>query len=474
MDFTPRPAQIEVLKYTHGTMGISAVPGSGKTHTLSALAAQLIVDGKLDEGQEILIVTLTNSAVDNFATRINAFLEGQMRRPLIPPYQVRTLHGLAHDIVRARPDLVSLDSNFQIMDERETNTIRNEAALAWLRSHPNALENYINPELDESRLNWVDREQLPDLVQSIAMAFIRTAKDWQLIPDVLNANLERQSLPLPLAEMGAAMYVDYQRALAYRGAVDFDDLIRLALLALKTDPDYLARLRDRWPYILEDEAQDSSRLQELILRELVGPDGNWVRVGDPNQAIFESFTTASPKYLREFMDDCDHPLDLPNSGRSTFSIINLANHLIDWTQKAHPHPEVRDALGLPKIEPTPEGDPQPNPIDQPEQVYLIPNKFNPQAELEAVSDSISRWLLDNPDKSIAVLVPRNDRGFALRDMLAKQNIPTHDGLLRASSTTRLAAGAIGNILQYLGDPQSARKLARVYQVWRRGRTVGDC
>jgi len=50
MDFSPRPAQIEVLQYTLGTMGISAVPGSGKTHTLSALAAQLIAGGKLEEG----------------------------------------------------------------------------------------------------------------------------------------------------------------------------------------------------------------------------------------------------------------------------------------------------------------------------------------------------------------------------------------------------------------------------------------
>ena len=28
--------------------------------------------------------------------------------------------------------------------------------------------------------------------------------------------------PLPLAELGYAIYADYQRALAYRGAVDFE------------------------------------------------------------------------------------------------------------------------------------------------------------------------------------------------------------------------------------------------------------
>ena len=57
------------------------------------------------------------------------------------------------------------------------------------------------------------REHLPGLVQSIAVAFIRTAKDEQITPDMLHSQLEHSSLPLPLAEMGAAMYADYQRAL---------------------------------------------------------------------------------------------------------------------------------------------------------------------------------------------------------------------------------------------------------------------
>ncbi len=467
MDFTPRPAQIDVLKYSHGTMGISAVPGSGKTHTLSALAAKLILDDMLDEGQEILIVTLTNSAVDNFSTRINAFLEGLASRALIPPFRVRTLHGLAHDIVRERPDLVGLDSAFQIIDEREADTIRNDAALAWLRGNPHALDSFISPELDDNRINWVTREQLPKLVQSIVMAFIRTAKDMLVTPEMLRSHLEKMALPLPLAEMGAVMYADYQRALAYRGAVDFDDLIRLALQGLRSDPEFCFRLQDRWPYILEDEAQDSSRLQEQILRTLVGESGNWIRVGDPNQAIFESFTTASPKYLRDFMKECDLAVDLPNSGRSTQSIINLANYLIGWARDSHPTAEVRDALDEPFIEPTPDGDPQPNPMDQPDQIHLIPNNFTSQGELEAIVNSIARWLPENQEKTVAVLVPRNTRGFTLRDMLAARDIPTFDGLLRASSTTRHAAGALGNILRYLGDPKSARKLATIYQVWRR-------
>ncbi len=55
--------------------------------------------GELEEDQEVLVVTLVNSAVDNFAKRVAAFVR---ERGLLPNlgYRVRTLHGLAHDIVR--------------------------------------------------------------------------------------------------------------------------------------------------------------------------------------------------------------------------------------------------------------------------------------------------------------------------------------------------------------------------------------
>ncbi len=472
-DFTPRPAQELILQYRHGTMGVSAVPGSGKTWTLSRLAADLIMNGALDENQEILIVTLTNSAVDNFATRIDGFLSEAEARPLLPYYRVRTLHGLAHDIVRERPELVGLDAAFQIVDEREADRIREQVANTWLDEHPYELDEFFNPELDDNRREWVRRDKLPDLMQSIALSFIRTAKDRQLNPDDIAGQLEDLPLPLPLAEMGAAMYRDYQRALAYRGAVDFDDLIRLALMALRSDDDLLARLQFQWPYILEDEAQDSSKLQQEILSLLAGPSTssgqgqNWVRVGDPNQAIFESFTTANPRYLREFVAQADYPRSLPNSGRSTQSVMDLANYLIDWSRDEHPVEAVRNALTEPYIEPTPAGDPQPNPPDNPAAIHLIESKFSPEAEIQAVADSLERWLPEHPTKTVAVLVPRNMRGFALADALKQRNITPVDSLLRSSGSTRQTAGALGNILAYLSDPSSARKMATVYRVWLR-------
>jgi len=477
MTFKPRPKQQEVLNYTCGKMGVSAVPGSGKTHVLSYLAAQLVASDVLEDDQEVLVVTLVNSAVDNFRGRVAEFVQ---ERGLLPHlgYRVRTLHGLSHDIVRERPDLVGLSDDFQIVDERAADEIRQDAVEAWLRGHPKTSEvfrNFRSLDLDEKRRDWVRRDQWPRLVNDVALSFIRRAKDLRRTPAELRDRLEGFPEPLPLTEMGWAIYNDYQRALAYRGAVDFDDLIRLALQALTLDEEYLQRLRERWPYILEDEAQDSSELQERILRLLVGPfvplttgpGGNWVRVGDPNQAIYETFTTASPEFLRNFLKEPGvQARDMPNSGRSAQSIINLANYLIDWTQGEHPVEAVRNALVPPHIEPTPPGDPQPNPPDDPTKIHLIARRFTPSEEVRAVDDSLERWLPEHQDQTVAVLVPRNDRGFAMVGELKKRDLEYVE-FLRSTRSTRETAGALGNIVNYLADPTSPKKLATVYKVWRR-------
>ena len=471
-NFKPRPKQQAVLEYAGGKMGVSAVPGSGKTFTLSRLAAELITRDLLADDQEVLVVTLVNSAVDNFDHRVATFVQAQGLLPHLG-YRVRTLHGLAHDIVRERPALVGLSDDFQIVDERLADEMRRDAADAWLRGNPGAAEDFLALDLEQRRREWVLRDRWPDLVSNIARSFIRQAKDLQLAPPALRSRLDGVDRPLPLAEMGWAIYADYQRALTYRGAVDFDDLIRLALLALQLDPEYLERLRHRWPFILEDEAQDSSRLQEQILRLLVGPDGNWVRVGDPNQAIYETFTTASPYFLRDFLRERGvEPRTLPNSGRSTRSIIRLANHLIDWTRDGHPVPALQEALTPPHIRPTPPGDPQPNPEDDPEAVHLVDRKFSPAAELGAVADSLARWLPEHPEETVAVLVPRNERGFQVAGELKRRDLPYIE-LLRSTRATREAAGALGNVVNYLADPSSSTKLARVYQVWRRDTRDGD-
>ena len=457
----PRPAQVEILGYTGGWMGISAVPGSGKTHTLSALAAQLLVDERLQPDQEVLVVTLVNSAVNNFSQRIDWFIQGEGLLPDIG-YRVRTLHGLANDILRERPDLAGLSDRFQILDERDVSQILDDASVNWLKSHPQFYDEFLNPDIPASQINQA-RGQFPKLASSIAGAFIRIAKDQQTTPAELNEKLNRLKNPPLLLQMGCEVYSDYQRALSYRSGVDFDDLIRLALDALQTDPDFLNRLRYRWPYILEDEAQDSSRLQEEILKLLAGSQGNWVRVGDPNQAIYETFTTADPHYLIDFVENpAVKRTILPNSGRSTQSIINLANFLVNWVQDEHPAEELRKALFHSIIEPSPENDPQPNPADNPKGIYLSRLKFSPVDEVNAVVKSIKNWLPDHPNQTVAVLTPRNERGADVVNALKNAGIEPVE-LLRSSISTRQTADLFSAVLRFLADPASTPKLLAAYR-----------
>ncbi len=467
-EFNPRPAQLDILSYKGGTMGVSAVPGSGKTWTLSLLAAELIKNNQLNQGQEILIVTLVNSAVSNFSQRISSFLD---QYGLIPSlgYRVRTLHGLAHDIVKERPELAGLDTGFQIIDDREAIRIRDDAVYSWLRKHPDSLTEYLLSDLNKNKIDELYQKQIPALINQLSLQFIKSAKNLLLSPSQIRQELGESIKNYPLALIGLEIYEIYQRNLEYSGAVDFDDLINKAYHVLSYDSSLLSRLQEKWPYILEDEAQDSSQMQQQILTLLStrGNECNWVRVGDPNQAIYESFTTADPALFNRFVSSADYSHILPNSGRNSESIINLANFLVDWTNSGHPEPLVRSALFPNKIIPTPQGDSQPNPPDKPDQVHLHIQSLDSDEEIIMVARSVARWLSDNPDKTAAVLAPRNERGKKIASLLRTQfNIEPVE-MLNTTIETRKTTGALVRILSYLLDPVSPKKLAAVYEVYNR-------
>ena len=457
--FEPRPGQREVLEYSTGLMGIAAVPGSGKTHTLSRLAAQLVAGSSLKDDQEVLIVTLVNSAVQNFSSRIAIFLNEMGLLPNMG-YRVRTLHGLAHDIVRGRPDLVGLSDQFSIIEERESESILQAVVASHLSSRNDLLKLYIKDDADlekyDVRKRWVES------IRQLCANSIRVAKDLQKSPLEIKDALDAADLSDPLLDLVVDVYSDYQRSLSLRSAVDFDDLISLALKAVTLDGGYLARLQNQWPYILEDEAQDSSRLQEEILKFLCGPNGNWVRVGDPNQAIFETFTTASPVYLRRFLDSPGvRRCNLSESGRSTRSIIALANDLIRWAKTAE-ETKLRSSLDEPFILPVSPRDPQPNPPDDPSGIHLSGKSFTPEDELNFIARSIKNWLPSHSQETCAVLVPRNDRGTELAEKLRMENIPVME-ILRSSSHTRKLADALASVLIFLTEPNHPGKLAAVFE-----------
>ena len=159
--------------------------------------------------------------------------------------------------------------------------------------------------------------------------------------------------------------------------------------------------------------------------------------------------------------------DLPNSGRSTQSIMDLANYLVTWCRTQHPVPALHDALAPTQILPTPAGDPQPNPPDDPAAIRLITSRFTVEEELEAVVNSLRRWLPDHTEHTVAVLVPRNERGEAVANALKAAGI-AYVEMLKSTRETRVTAGALANVVNYLADPASPAKLSTVYEVWRRG------
>jgi DNA helicase-2/ATP-dependent DNA helicase PcrA len=376
-------------------------------------------------------------------------------------YRVRTLHGLASDIVSQRPSLVGLGDDFQIIDEFEAREIIKEAVAAWFDAHKEfGMDEYIHPEhRNRNDIRWKWREEAGE----IALEFIKKAKDFRQRPEALRAAMADHAASLSLAEMCVNIYEAYERGLRYRAGVDFQDLIRLALDAIEADAGYLAALRHRWPYILEDEAQDSSKLQEEILRRLVGEAGNWVRVGDPNQAIYETFTTASPEHLRAFLREPEViTRELPESGRSAPAIIALANRLVEWSL-GHPHPRLRERQPLmrPLIEAA-----ENNPPDAPANVKIMLDERSSDKEREDVTKSVKAWLERNPDKTVAVLLPTNVAGAKMGEALRRQGVPVVE-MLRTTTSTRQVARLLYQVARFLAAPMDAGALRESFLVWAR-------
>ena len=88
-NFHPRRGQREIMEYQGGRLGVSAVPGSGKTTAIAALAAAVISRRK-NLGGQVLVVTYQNAAVNHLRARIRENLEAM--NIIQVGFDVRTLH----------------------------------------------------------------------------------------------------------------------------------------------------------------------------------------------------------------------------------------------------------------------------------------------------------------------------------------------------------------------------------------------
>lgn len=465
-----RPAQAEILQYQNGRLAISAVPGSGKTFTLSLLAAQLIANGRISPAanQQILIVTYLNASVDTFRARIRKRLD----EIGLPPvgFDVRTLHSLALEIVRAATHSDEATQT-AVLDELQSSRFLSLAVDGWIEAHPDIWHEFLPDDTPQLRARW------RDITERTAKAFIRTAKNERHHPDEILRSVERggksdsslfsppSSSPpsSPFLWMMAGIYGRYQTILARQSALDFDDLIWQAVDLLQNRPGFADQLRQRWPYVLEDEAQDSVPLQELLLTDLTGENGNWIRVGDPNQAITSTFTAAHPRFFNAFMDRPDVlSLPLPNSGRCAPLIIGAANTMLDWVLDKHPVPEVRDfTFRRQHILPTPPGDAQPNPPDSEAAIHIRVFKHREDDEVPAIAQQAQAHTQQKPEHTLAILVPTNQIGYKVAEALDALDA-SYDNLLRGGSREREIAAAMHAILAVLADPLNLKAIVAAH------------
>ena len=83
----------------------------------------------------------------------------------------------------------------------------------------------------------------------------------------------------------AEVYTEYQRRLADASAVDFDDLLVLAVRLFREHPDALARYRSRFQHVLVDEFQDTNVAQWELVRMLTEEHRSVMVVGDVDQCL---------------------------------------------------------------------------------------------------------------------------------------------------------------------------------------------
>lgn len=134
----------------------------------------------------------------------------------------------------------------------------------------------------------------------------------------------------------ARVVEEYDKILASRGKLDFDDLQVGALKLLQEHPEVLAHYRSRLEHVLIDEYQDVNPVQHEILSLLCSPGSSrndaypsLTVVGDPDQSIYQ-FRGSDPKFILGFQTEFPRASKklLTRNYRSTERILQVADDIV--------------------------------------------------------------------------------------------------------------------------------------------------
>ncbi len=286
--FDLNPEQQKAVLTTEGPLLILAGAGTGKTRVITCRVAHMIAEGV--SPSSILAVTFTNKAANEMRER----LAGMVAKEQASKVLMSTFHALCVRILRAGIEHLGYKKNFSIYDEGDQMGLIKKII---------------------TRTAAQDEKLDPNLAKNL----ISKAKN----------NGWREPAPGEEKTLAGAVFARYQADLKTLNAVDFDDLLLLAVQLLEEHANVRNQWQERFRYLMVDEFQDTNRLQLRLISLLADERQNVAVVGDDDQSIY-GWRGAEVSNILEFETHFPNPtvVKLEQNYRSTNTILQTANILI--------------------------------------------------------------------------------------------------------------------------------------------------
>lgn len=405
----PRNDQKPVLDYEKGSMAISAVPGAGKTTILLALIMKLLNKGINPEN--IFVLTYMDSAARNFRERIKNMSPDSTQIP-----NISTIHGLALRIIKENSNYarLNLSSNFDICD-------------------------------DTQRMR---------IIKSIQGR--NTKKDLEEFDRAISVmKLQGGSVNTPSAdkkiERFKTFYNEYQKKLNEENLIDYDDILLMSVKLLEENPDILEYYQNICEYVIEDEAQDSSGIQQRLIGLLSGKHKNLIRCGDINQAITTTFSNADVEGFRRFIKTADKSVEMNCSQRCTQDVMKLANQTVLWGESILPKAFYKITMN---------GVEGKNPISKDAVKMKVFEK--PFEEKNYILKEIKNALTFNKNATIGILLRNNYQVANWTNFINNSGFKT---ITRSESLGQKAVfNTIFAVLKFIQNPFDNEQMAETYEV----------
>lgn len=292
-------AQLETINYINGNLQIIACAGSGKTQTISARIANIVLSGVPKE--QILAFTFTEKAANEMKLRIRAQLEEKLPdNPELGGMYIGTIHSFCFQYLKEiKPEFRSFD----IIDENKQ--------LLFLTRH--------RYDLGINSL-YIRREPPFNPI----LRFVKTI-------DIIKQNQISEKQIQQDNQVFYECYCKYYQLMNEHKFLDFATIIEKLVNILESEPQELINIRNKIKYVVVDEYQDINPIQEKLINLIAGEDGNLCVVGDDDQSIFE-FQGANVNNILTFKKRYRNvkEISLLKNFRSTDAIIESAIGLIEY------------------------------------------------------------------------------------------------------------------------------------------------